>query len=575
MPGHLPESFGPYRIEEQLGAGGMGEVYRARDTRLGRDVAVKVITPGKAEDAGLQSRFEHEARAASTLNHPNIVCVYDVGEQNGTRFIVSELVHGESLRQMISRGPLPADQTVRIAEQIGDALKAAHAAGVVHRDLKPENLMVTSEGRVKVLDFGLARRIRRQSIADSAETQTTATQPGVVLGTAGYMSPEQICGEEADQRSDIFSVGVVLYEMTTGARAFRGRTSIETMSAVLRDAPPPLSSTAPGALERIIRRCLEKDPARRYQSASELVSALQSANFGTVSQARPRWIGWAAATAAAGVLAAGVYWQAGRKRPARPPAGTGVVSAPPPAPARAPQPAVLTAPPVAAQPPSPATPARPDKSTKTKTATEEAYQQAYEQGMLLLSQRKWAGAGERLHEATRLKPDSAAAYLGLCHAAMGLQDHQQAIADCTQVINRLPSSADAFHERGTAYLLIQQFNQSVEDMNAAIRLGDENRAVAFSVRGRAHSGWKEWGDAIRDFDEAIGLNPNVAQFFMFRGIALKARSQFRKAIDDFDEALRLQPNMPMAYTQRAQAKQRTGDLSGAAEDRKRAQSLRK
>src|ERR1035438_9198814 len=236
MPADLPERFGPYQIAARLGQGGMGEVYLAHDTRLGRDVAIKVIAHERAGDTNLQSRFEREARAASALNHPNIVSVYDVGEQDGTQYIVSELVRGESLRQMISRGPVPAPELARIATQIADALIAAHAAGIIHRDLKPENIMVTVEGRVKVLDFGLARCIKQHvSDSQSTVTQSAATQPGLVMGTAGYMSPEQICGQAVDHRSDIFSVGVILYEMATGARAFRGRNSIETMSAVLRD----------------------------------------------------------------------------------------------------------------------------------------------------------------------------------------------------------------------------------------------------------------------------------------------------------------------------------------------------
>src|SRR5580700_3115995 len=197
MPEDLPERFGPYQVEGRLGAGGMGQVYRARDTRLGREVAVKVIAHEKADDPGLQSRFAREARAASALNHPNIVSVYDVGEQDGTHYIVSELVQGESLRQTISRGPLPSGQSIRIATQIADALKAAHAAGIVHRDLKPENIMVTPDERVKVLDFGLARRIQQISDTERTVTQSVAG-PGMIVGTAGYMSPEQICGEETD-----------------------------------------------------------------------------------------------------------------------------------------------------------------------------------------------------------------------------------------------------------------------------------------------------------------------------------------------------------------------------------------
>jgi len=586
--------LGPYEVLEPLGAGGMGQVWRARDTRLGREVAIKIIAHEKAGDAGLQSRFEREARALSALNHPNIVSVYDVGEHDGAQYIVSELVHGESLRQLISRGPLPSDRLVRIAAQISNALAAAHRAGIVHRDLKPENIMITSEGSAKILDFGLARHIKPQAAgADSTVTQTAATQAGMVMGTAGYMSPEQICGEEVDGRSDIFSVGVVLFEMASGARAFPGRTHIEMMSAVLKDDPPQLPAKSFGALDRIIRRCLEKIPAKRFQSAAELNSALEALNAGAASHPgiRSRWIGWTAAAAVA-VLTVGVYLAAGRK--ASPgPATTSTVARAPQAAAPAMPAVTLPATPSAqiavAAPKVPApregkaehtvdsSSQRAPAKTKTPlgTANAAAYQQAYEEGMLLLSQRKWAEAQGRLTEAIRLNPDSGLAYLGRSHAAMAQQDYQRAIGDCTEVIQRRPDSADAYHERGTAYLLTQQFDRAVEDMNAAIRLGDTDLAIAYNLRGRAHSGLKEWGDAIQDFDEAIRLNPHAPHFFVFRGIALNARSQFRKAIEDFNEALRQQPNLPLAYAQRAIAKQRIGDIAGAAADRNQAKGLRK
>ena len=397
-----------------------------------------------------------------------------------------------------------------------------------------------------------------------------------MTGTVGYMSPEQICGEDVDYRSDIFSAGLVLYEMLSGARAFTGRTSFEMMSAILKDDPPRLPAKASAMLEPVIRRCLEKDPAKRYQTASELYSALEGTSAGKrIPGMHLRWIGWTAAVAAA-MVAAGVYWQGERKAPSR---ATPVVPAP-----AASQP-VAQAGPLPPEPPAlPAPPASravpqavkaESRSTAAKAANEEAYQKAYAEGMLLLSQRKWADGADRLSEAIRLKPDSALAYLGRCRAAVAQEQNQQAIEDCTQVIQRLPNSAAAFHERATAYLRTEQFDRAVEDMNAALRLGDDAPAFAHSVRGRAHSGLKEWGDAIQDFDEAIKLNPNVGQFFMFRGIALNARRQFRKALDDFNEALRLQPNLPMAYHHRAVSKGHLGDPAGAAADREQAKSLRK
>jgi tRNA A-37 threonylcarbamoyl transferase component Bud32/Tfp pilus assembly protein PilF len=585
MPEDLPERFGPYQVEGRLGAGGMGQVYRARDTRLGREVAVKVIAHEKADDPGLQARFEREARAASALNHPNIVSVYDVGEQDGTHYIVTELVHGESLRQIISRGPLAPDQLARLASQIADALKAAHAGGIVHRDLKPENIMVTPEGRVKILDFGLARRVKQHvSQADNTVTLATTTQPGTIVGTAGYMSPEQICGEEIDHRSDIFSAGLVFYEMAAGARAFRGRTSIEVMSAVLKDEPADLPGSSSAVMNRIIRRCMEKDPVKRYQSATELDAALEGATSGSgwFSKHWP-WVGLAAAGV---VIAAGAYWRMERKVPAVvkvpdvPVSARHAETAPPEQ-----QTAALPVPVVskASSPPKTKAP-EPKKQEKkpdparidpAKVANDEAYQRAYEQGMLLLGQRNWAEAEDRLSEAIRLKPDGPSAYMGRCRAAGMKLDDQQAIADCTEVIRRVPDSADAFHERGTAYLRNQQYERAIADIDAAIRFGDQNPAGAHSVRGRAHNGLEQWDAAMEDFDEAIRLNPKVAQFFMFRGVTRNARREFAKAIEDFNEALRLQPNLPLAYSHRATAKARTGDKEGAAADRKQAKELRK
>jgi len=230
--------LGPYEIIEALGAGGMGEVYRARDPRLGRDIAIKVLNEKTSESAGGRARFEREARAAGALNHPNILAVYDFGLDNGRFYIASELVEGESLRDRIRRGPVPVRELYRIAVQLADGMAAAHAAGIIHRDLKPPNVMLTPEGRVEILDFGLARQagVARGSAAAADSTLTgAATHPGTVLGTVAYMSPEQVRGQAADHRSDQFSLGVILYEMATDARPFSAETSVETMSATLND----------------------------------------------------------------------------------------------------------------------------------------------------------------------------------------------------------------------------------------------------------------------------------------------------------------------------------------------------
>ncbi|HEX7251694.1 MAG TPA: protein kinase, partial [Thermoanaerobaculia bacterium] len=273
--------LGPYEILSPLGAGGMGEVYRARDERLKRDVAIKVLPVSYSQDADRLRRFEQEAHAAGALNHPNITAVYDVGHDGGVPYVVSELLEGEPLRAILSGGKLPQRRAIDYALQIAHGLAAAHEKGIVHRDLKPENLFVTNDGRVKILDFGLAKLTEPEggSNATNLPTETKGTEPGMVLGTLGYMSPEQVKGKPADARSDIFSFGAVLYEMLSGQRAFRADSAAETMSAILREEPPEISATnrsvSPG-LERIVRHCLEKSPERRFHSAHDLAFDLEA-----------------------------------------------------------------------------------------------------------------------------------------------------------------------------------------------------------------------------------------------------------------------------------------------------------
>ena len=274
--------LGPYEILTPLGAGGMGEVYRARDTRLGRDVAIKVIAAGSSMDGDRLRRFEQEARTASALNHPNILTIHDFGTHDGAPFVVTELLEGVTLRERLALGALSPRRAVDYAVQIAHGLAAAHGKGIVHRDLKPENIFVTADERIKILDFGLAKLMTRERSESktNAPTQPAGTEPGIIMGTAGYMSPEQVRGQPADARSDLFAFGAVLYEMLTGNRAFRGDSMIETMNAILKaDPPEPSRSQAAIApsLDRIVRRCLEKSPAARFQSADDLGFALTEA----------------------------------------------------------------------------------------------------------------------------------------------------------------------------------------------------------------------------------------------------------------------------------------------------------
>jgi serine/threonine protein kinase len=275
--------LGPYEIAGFIGAGGMGEVYRARDPRLGREVAVKVLPAAFNVDGDRQRRFEREARAAAALNHPNILAVYDIGTDAGTTYVVSELLHGETLRSRLSAGALSLRKALEYAIQIARGLVAAHETGIVHRDLKPENLFVTSDGHVKILDFGLAKPSAAKMAADKGldiPTVTFDTDTGVVLGTVGYMSPEQVKGQPTDHRSDIFALGAICYEMLAGARAFDRATAVETMTAILREDPPDLSvvcGDVPPALGHIVRHCLEKRPGERFQSTRDLAFALEAA----------------------------------------------------------------------------------------------------------------------------------------------------------------------------------------------------------------------------------------------------------------------------------------------------------
>ncbi len=282
-----PSHLGPYEIVGFVGAGGMGEVYRARDRRLSREVAVKVLPKDVLRDSDGFARFVEEARAASALNHPGIVTIHDYGEEDGQPYIVMELIEGESLRQRLVYGPVSSRETAALGAQIAEALAAAHEKGIVHRDLKPANVVVTPEGRAKVLDFGLARRSppRTSRPEDTVATRMKETAAGLVVGTVDYMSPEQVRGDAVDGRSDIFALGTVLFELLSGRPPFSRATPADTMVAVLTDDPPDLAGSIPAVapgLERLVRRCLEKTPALRFQSARDVAFALEAVGAASV-----------------------------------------------------------------------------------------------------------------------------------------------------------------------------------------------------------------------------------------------------------------------------------------------------
>jgi len=319
--------LGPYEVVSLLGAGGMGEVYRARDSRLRRDVAIKVLPQALSLDAERMRRFEQEALATAALNHPNILAVFDIGTSEGSPYVVSELLEGETLRERLRTGAIPARKTLDYAIQIAHGLAAAHEKGIIHRDLKPDNLFLTKDGRLKILDFGLAKLTQPEagsSSHTSLPTATHGTEAGLVMGTAGYMSPEQVRGMALDPRSDLFSFGAILYEMLSGKRAFHGDTPADTMSSILKEDPPELNETnrnVSPALERIVQHCLEKNPESRFHSASDIAFDLEHLSGLSGSAARAATTGMASANVrsrrrlllaiAAGLVIAGAMYGVG------------------------------------------------------------------------------------------------------------------------------------------------------------------------------------------------------------------------------------------------------------------------
>ena len=313
MPLERGQAIGAYRVLFRLGSGGMGEVWRARDNLLGRDVAIKVLSPEAVRDTDRMRRFAMEAKAASSLKHPNILTVHEVGESEFGPYLVTEYVEGDTVRALLNDGALPLAKAVDVAVQAAEGVASAHAVGIAHRDIKPENLMVNREGIVKILDFGLAKLLRpEEGAADAGHTAT-----GMIIGTAGYLSPEQLRGDKASERSDVFALGVVLYEMATGENPFRRNNAVDTFTAIMRDEPPPLDpkvGPVPVELPLTIGRALAKKPEERYPSARELAHDLRQVKSrlappaaeaeAAASGRHPRFgVGWVVATAGIVALA--------------------------------------------------------------------------------------------------------------------------------------------------------------------------------------------------------------------------------------------------------------------------------
>jgi len=559
MPLSNGTRLGPYEIRGPLGAGGMGVVYRAFDTRLQREIALKTLPEAFSRDDSLRARFEHEALAASALNHPNIVSVYDIGTDQGVLYMITELVAGESLRQLIARGPVAARKLVEIGKQIADGLAAAHSVGVVHRDIKPENILITADERIKIIDFGVAKQFAARA-AGAGATAETQTLPGVVVGTIGYMSPEQIRGQALDGRSDIFSLGIVLHEMATGKSAFRGASGPDVMSAILISDPPPIEGMQiPPGLGLIISRCLEKESSRRFQNASDLAFAIRSLSAVSTtpnsnalpaierkSRVRPVW-----AVSDAGLIAvvAAAYWFSlpPRTKPAL------TEPARPAAPARpAPPDAPVSKTPAAQQAAAPAVPPPPAAIGKTAKAVPPAQPSAAEaeahstraadlvvQGQKLSTARKYQDAVSAFSEALLLRPRAVAALIG----------------------------------RGNAYLALQQFDPAIADFTRVLEL-QPGLAHVHDSRGRALTRQGQLDRALQDYNEAIRLKPDLALSYSNRGHLYNQKGEYKLALQDFDEAIRLNPDAINAYEGRAQARFRTGDRAGAAADRKQAARLR-
>jgi tetratricopeptide (TPR) repeat protein len=553
--------LGRYEIGDPLGAGGMGEVYRARDTVLDRTVAVKLLPPGLAADPERLRRFAREARTAAALAHPGILVVHDVGEHEGCPYIVSELLAGESLRDRLWRGPLPRREAIDFAAQVATALAAAHEKGIVHRDLKPENLFIAPDGRARILDFGLAAIVSDDAGAGrslaGASTATQLTDPHAVLGTLRYMAPEQARGEPADARSDLFALGAVLYEMLYGAPAFAGRSSADVTTAILRDEPPELSRSGRDAdpVAALLRRCLAKQPEQRFQSARDLAFALEALARGGATR-RPRR-GLVAAAAIAAAVALALLAAQARRQGAAPKVAAPAVEAAPAA-------AGLAMPPAAAGAPSALAAARDAVvrgrhlwNKRDRASLEAAVREfqgaidadptfapgyvgladafaALGYGNYLAPEDSFLRARAAAAQAVELDPGLAAAHASLGYAAMYFDwDFGQAAAELERALALDPRAPTAHQWRAYLLLMSGRPDEARAEIARARELDPLSPAIQTDMAFVAHYARRD-EEAVRFAQAAFALSPDFPPAHFWLGRIYTGQRRFEAALAELE-----------------------------------------